>query len=1159
MVGFLGQRSRRVVRVSALGMVAIVATRWEHVGHIERQPAIFAEARHNGFGVPPVETYLWIWPEFPYASVHSMTEESPGARPLTRLFSEVILPAFYVLRAHYGSTGPYPELSLVLSPQQFQMYASTPWFELLNAVLQLKVVIAAEKAKDGDSFGGTNSLTHAVNLRGLGEDAAEHLSTSSGGSSLGGEIDLDSHINAPLVDAFRLRALGFFSIGRTTQVEEYQDGGNATSVFCNDVGNVVERRGVMEQCRCVGSLNEALLETSPRDALGKLSGASIFEAASADEIVLGLFTHPTCTMIVQRRSLLPSSVVRRWHFSLSGARIQHCMKTTQMGADDESFTLWDARRSMEGGTFVRSFETRNADVMQFMHCLACEVADFAHHKLPTGLLVGEPSEIGFHASWIRFLAEYIDVADTSRGTGRDDLGRLRDALVGMRDARRTPPDILIMTGGFGADTEIFDDVEAEWRPRFLLAGSRGVTPDLAAGGYRRLLSVCDRSEWHAKAHDGLTGEANATVVRTAERCLTLMELEYGCFLESLFELNCDDMLTSQAVFITDENVLESVIPGQPVVNSFQHLHAKLEHQTEGGRSAAAILSFRKYVSSSSHLDVNHQGEFGGGRVSRAKAVQHLHVTVVGDHVTAALEMVSVLKASISASEDDSPRPENPSPFPRVDLTLAGPICPRSAGEFHRNAHQCLLLSRVVGHSDSAQSSSLPGSAASGFRDRQISSDTHDAEVAFEDSDPFTRIMAHMISDDETAPYDIAEVGRALREVVDEDHDFSAVDLWLCAHPVALCIILGSILGGKAPLLIYGLSTILYGAPGMAASLVEGTNLRLAHSPSAHAYIELARAVLTAHANVLFLAEGLFCAAQTKAILELEKPPAILPPLALYIDDFYTFGGGIEKLKRAGPIWRGRISDTMKLRSLRRQEMQNQNMSRRREDSPRVVFLRSRFLLDSAQGQAYRRVVESSFLHSGMAAPLIVGHNARFIENRDLASKFHVAVLFPNDMEQRTFSELYRMGYPTYIPENEFLYRMQSYSPFGFASYGLLGVSEPERARVDAYLSGNISRDAEDESPWWESKGVNKDDPGRVIRLIELATFNTYPHILRFDSIAGLLGDLLNIPARVTTANGGLCLVERLHKAHRGMVIFYDALKARTLIDFREHLSRLRLV
>jgi len=219
----------------------------------------------------------------------------------------------------------------------------------------------------------------------------------------------------------------------------------------------------------------------------------------------------------------------------------------------------------------------------------------------------------------------------------------------------------------------------------------------------------------------------------------------------------------------------------------------------------------------------------------------------------------------------------------------------------------------------------------------------------------------------------------------------------------------------------------------------------------HSQLESTRRVMTV------VAEGRFLSKQIRSQLGIIVPWA--PPLALYVQE--KWGGSPAATTNEAPR--------------------------------RALMLRSRFFV-SMMGEMTRSLLRE--IISISEAPLAVtflGADVQFEEQwltmQDM-SKFSAAILYPNDIHQRTFHEVYRMGVPLFMPDSRGLYRVQRASNWGYSSYS-------------GRLRGVTAGDALDF--WWDSFSAG---PDVVIPLQQFADWEQFPEVQRFSSLPDLVRQLL---------------------------------------------------
>ena len=340
----------------------------------------------------------------------------------------------------------------------------------------------------------------------------------------------------------------------------------------------------------------------------------------------------------------------------------------------------------------------------------------------------------------------------------------------------------------------------------------------------------------------------------------------------------------------------------------------------------------------------------------------------------------------------------------------------------------------------------------------------------EDDDPIARFLDGIIHPQtlDELPFDLNERREVLRQIVDGDARLREADLLVCSHPTLLCMILAE--ATSKPLFVHASSTLLYGLQCLGCSTATPSNLRYFDGTqiAAHGYLQGIRSLLTIRPHMSFLAEGRFLAEQIQYQVGVQV--SWVPPLALYINE---------------GSWRG--SET-KLSSVRQ-----------------IVVLRSRFFV-SLMGELLRSLLREIVSLNFQQYPLEViflGQDKQFEEQwlslQQLAG-FDVAILWPNDLHQRTFHEVYRMGMPLLMPDADGLYRSQKMSNWGYASYG---------ARLE--LSEDTYRHPF--PPWWNSFNAT---PEVVNYWERFADWQQMPHVQRFSSLPGLVVQTLKLDLHKTS-------------------------------------------
>merc|ERR1712061_71953 len=119
------------------------------------------------------------------------------------------------------------------------------------------------------------------------------------------------------------------------------------------------------------------------------------------------------------------------------------------------------------------------------------------------------------------------------------------------------------------------------------------------------------------------------------------------------------------------------------------------------------------------------------------------------------------------------------------------------------------------------------------------------------------------------------------------------------------------------------------------------------------------------------------------------------------------------------------------------------------------------------------------------------------------ASYDAAILYPNDIHQRTFHEVYKIGVPLLMPDSYGLYRVQRSANWGYTSYG--GALRYTDTGVEEHLASR-ARPESALVPWWNS--FNAQPEGAPIYFQRMADWEQFPHVLRFSNLAELLRQLL---------------------------------------------------
>lgn len=440
----------------------------------------------------------------------------------------------------------------------------------------------------------------------------------------------------------------------------------------------------------------------------------------------------------------------------------------------------------------------------------------------------------------------------------------------------------------------------------------------------------------------------------------------------------------------------------------------------------------------------------------------LRLCGVGDHLTATFDAILMVEQALRTAGARELR---------VEREMLGRFCPLHKGQRHQCLQRCQLLGIGCGSGD-------------------------------EDKDPIASWLGGIIHAEtlEELYFDLAERTAALAGIVRSDARLLSADLHACSHPTVLCILLADVV--EVPIFVHASSTLLYGLPCRGCSSGSHSTLRFYSSDDVHRYLRTTQRLIggvvgttdgrpidnsglaESRKRLVFVAEGRFLAEQIRRQVQVEVP--WMPPLALYTQGRWAGG------------------------------------SRRN-----ALVLRSRFFI-TLMGELMRSLLREVASINGVAMEVtFLGADNQFDEQwvtlEEIAS-YGAAVLYPNDVHQRTFHEVYVMGVPLFVPDALGLYRAQRAANWGYASYGCAPMPRSE-AELDATellaKPGNEPASGASAEPWWNSFGAS---PEVVVPFQQLADWEQLPYVQRFGSVPGLLD-------AVATANLQL-ISQRMIAFHR---------------------------
>eukprot|EP00928_Gymnodinium_smaydae_P082141 TRINITY_DN65545_c0_g1_i1.p1 TRINITY_DN65545_c0_g1~~TRINITY_DN65545_c0_g1_i1.p1 ORF type:complete len:370 (+),score=27.46 TRINITY_DN65545_c0_g1_i1:38-1111(+) len=317
-------------------------------------------------------------------------------------------------------------------------------------------------------------------------------------------------------------------------------------------------------------------------------------------------------------------------------------------------------------------------------------------------------------------------------------------------------------------------------------------------------------------------------------------------------------------------------------------------------------------------------------------------------------------------------------------------------------------------------------------------------------------------------------------------------MFVCAHPVAFCLLSFEALEQPRPMLVHLASTLLYGAPG--CTVCEG-GLRQYNSVDALEYLRAARRLLNpdgaGRRNLVALAEGAVVAAQLEQQLGIRLQSC--PPLALYLD---------------GTSYATSVSEDVLVRDKRRTIL----VTRARIFShPAGILLRS---LLSEMAIANNPIADAARGHFWFASALGAdgsggdGAITDAWKGWEEMAECMAAFFVPSDIHQRTFIELYRMNVPTFMPAPEWLLRFPILVPYGtFSHEGALPSAE-SRGRGD--FSTSAKGEDHVESSFVPSVSFDARDvsPRVLFYWYQYSDYAHFPHVEHCASIPELLRRLV---------------------------------------------------
>lgn len=314
---------------------------------------------------------------------------------------------------------------------------------------------------------------------------------------------------------------------------------------------------------------------------------------------------------------------------------------------------------------------------------------------------------------------------------------------------------------------------------------------------------------------------------------------------------------------------------------------------------------------------------------------------------------------------------------------------------------------------------------------------------------------------EELSYDITEQTLLLAQIAQGYERLAKADLLVCGHPTMMCLLLATV--SQQPIFVHASSSLLYGMSCDGCNNPETTVRHYGDRAEVFGYLFAARELLLGGGRVVLFAEGAFMAKQIEYQVEVAVP--WLPPLALYVPE--------RQVPTSEPL-------------------------------VRALVLRSKYFVTLA-GEFMRCLLrELGSLNSGRVPNItFLGKDNQFDEqwlSLEQIAGYGAAILYPNDLHQRTFHELYAMGMPIFMPDSLGLYRVQRVASWGRPSYSAsLRAAGPKGPDEDA---GN-----EAPEPWWNAYTAR---PEVVAQFLPWSDWEQFPLVQRFPSLPGLLDALLEV-------------------------------------------------
>eukprot|EP00927_Polykrikos_kofoidii_P019708 TRINITY_DN19234_c0_g1_i1.p1 TRINITY_DN19234_c0_g1~~TRINITY_DN19234_c0_g1_i1.p1 ORF type:complete len:709 (+),score=94.07 TRINITY_DN19234_c0_g1_i1:38-2164(+) len=325
------------------------------------------------------------------------------------------------------------------------------------------------------------------------------------------------------------------------------------------------------------------------------------------------------------------------------------------------------------------------------------------------------------------------------------------------------------------------------------------------------------------------------------------------------------------------------------------------------------------------------------------------------------------------------------------------------------------------------------------------------------------------SEREYALTEAKDVFQALRPRLGK---IASADMIVCTFPTVLCLLLHQAFP-RTPLLYVAISNPLFAAPGCVWR--EDSTVRDCQNAEAQSFLDAFRTALVGRTDSssedgpgTSMFSGVAAYAVTAALVYFQA--GVWLPLA----------GKAGRYVPSSATW-----------GLQRPE--------------EVLLTRSRFF-DPSWGAHFLTVLRATVdLHKPPLTFVLQHEVGGLLSFEELAS-YRAAVILPQDLGLHKFTEHYAMAMPIWMPSRQWAYRLQMYVPWGMVSYS----GSSTTGAGDQLTSPEDDADSKlglHFPPWFCSQ---RSPLNQVAYWYAFAEFVAYPHVQFFDSVPGLLVDLLTL-------------------------------------------------